>query len=228
MSKATLLGKEEVTIKDQLVSGCLTFSAPFVLLVAGYIVRHSWAGVAGAEHAIFGDSRLLNVAILVVGLFFCGCSLLVLINGLWKTKMKFYDRGLTLHGIGVLGSTDRTRFLYSDIALVHITEKHNLTDERRTGFPRRYAFKRDLVEVGFDALWGKKVEKEPPPKFYENTEYTLRFTSKTSEEAVIVITLDRADQEIPAITDRLEMEGVKVSRKLDRQGGSRIRVRSQR
>ena len=202
MSKAAPLGREEVTIEDLSLSGCGTYVLLLILIVAGYLAWNYWVAV----------------------LFFCACAVLVLIAYLWNQKMKFYERGLTLHGLGAPGTS---RLLYSDLEHVHITEKHNLTDEPGTadGLPSRYAFGRDLLGVAADALFAKKSERKPePPKFYENTEYTFRFTLKEAKEPVTFsITLDRADEEIPSIAERLEMEGIKVVREeaQERQGGAK-------
>lgn len=221
MSKAALLGSEEVTIEEHTVSGCMIYAAPVILIVAGYFVRSSWGVVRGAEAAIIGDSKFLNVvvglALLGTSLFFCAFAALVLIAGLWKTRIKFYERGLTLHGLGAVGASC---LFYNDLALVHITEKHNLTADppgAADGLPRRYTPKRDLLEVAIDALLAKKSEKKPdPPKFYENTEYTFTFTlKKQSEPVTYSIILDRADEEIVSIAERLEMEGVKVEREAE-------------
>ena len=191
MSKAAPLGREEVTIEDLSLSGCGAYVALLILVVAGYLVRNYWVAV----------------------LFVCACAVLVLVAFLWNPKMKFYERGLTLHG---LGAPCTSQLLYSDLEHVHITEKHNLTGEPGTadGLPRLNRSRRDLLDVAVDALFAKKNEKKPePPKFYENTEYTFRFTLKESKEPVtFFIILDRADEEVPSIAERLEMEGVKVVR----------------
>lgn len=190
MSKAAPLGRAEVTIEELSLSGCGAYVALLVLVVAGYLFWNYWVAV----------------------LFICACAGLVLIVYLWNHKMKFYERGLTLHGLGAPGTP---RLLYIDLEHVHITEKHLLTEERGVyGLPTRYVPKRDLLDVALDALFAKKSEKKPePPKFYENTEYTFRFTLKEAKEPVTFsIILDRADEEIPSIAERLEMEGVKVVR----------------
>ena len=202
MSKAAPLGREEVTIEDLSLSGCGAYVALLVLTVAGYLVWN------------------YRVAVL----FVCACAVLVLVVFLWKTKMKFYERGLTLHGLGAPGTS---RLLYSDLEQVHITEKHNLTDEPGTadGLPGLHRPKRDLLEVAVDALFAKKSEKKPePPKFYENTEYTFRFTLRGATEPVTFsIILDRADEEVPSIVERLEMEGIRVAREegREKQGGGK-------
>ena len=191
MSKATSLGREEVTIEDLSLSGCGTYALLLILIVAGYLARNYWVAV----------------------LFICAAAALVLIAYLWNPKMKFYERGLTLHG---LGAPDTSYLLYSDLEHVHITEKHNLTDEPSAvdGLPRLNRPKRDLLDLAVDALFAKKSEKKPdPPKFYENTEYTFRFTLKKAKEPVTFsIILNRADEEIPSIAERLEMESVRVVR----------------
>ena len=219
MSKGVPLGREEVTIKDESVSGCMTIGAPVILFVAGYFARNSWAVVSGAGDPIIDDSRVFNavVGLVILGasLFFCACAVLVLIFGLWKTKMKFYERGLTLHGVGALESIDTPRLLYGDLAHVHITEKHHLSEDPPSSYGiRKHVHKRDLLDVAVDVLFKKKNEKKPePPKFYENTEYTFRFKLKKSKAPVTFsIILDRANEEIDSVAERLEMEGVTVKR----------------
>ena len=200
------MGREEAVIEDQTVSGCMTYAAPVIFLVAAYFARASWRAVAGTDSPIIDDSRVLNLvaglAILGASLFFCGSALFVLLIGLWKTKMKFYERGVTLHGVGTL-DTVRPRLFYADLERVRVAEKHHMRDAT----PRRG--RRDLLEVALDALSGTK----PParPKVYENTEYTFGFKLKGEPEPVkFYITLDRAEAEMTAVVERLRAAGVEA------------------
>ncbi|HYE14547.1 MAG TPA: hypothetical protein VD968_08925, partial [Pyrinomonadaceae bacterium] len=160
MSKAKSLGREEVVVEDRAISSWLAFAAPIILLVAGYFVKSSWGAVTGAERPIIDDSKVLNfiVGLVILGasLFFCLCSVLLLVGALWKTRMKFYERGVTLHGHGVSGP--RSQFLYGEVEGVRITEKHNMVST-----PRRN--NRDLLEIALDALAGTKPA--PRPTVYE-------------------------------------------------------------
>ena len=190
MSKAALLGREEVTIEELSPSGCATYILVLILIVAGYLAWNYWVAV----------------------LFLGACVVLLLVVYLWNHEMKFYERGLTLHG---LGAPNTPYLLYSDLEHVHITEKHILTEERGVyGLPTRYVPKRDLLDVAVDALFAKKNEKKlESHKIYESTEYTFRFTLKKAKEPVTFsLILDRADEEIISIAERLEMEAVKVER----------------
>ena len=184
----------------------MAYAAPVVFLVAAYFARAAWRAVSGAESPIIDDSRLLNLAvgltILGASLFFCGCSALVLFVGLWKTKMRFYERGFTLHGHGALEAAGRTRLFYADLEGVRVAEKHHLRDD-----PGVRRVRRDLLDVAFDALAGTK----PParPQVYDSTEYTFSFRLKGVPEPVrFSIMLDRAEAEVPAVVERIRAAGV--------------------
>ncbi len=206
MSKSKSLGREEVVIEDKTISGCLAYAAPIIFLVAGYFVRSSWRALNGAEHPIIDDSKVLNfivgLAVLGASLFFCLCSVLLLVGALWKTRMKFYEHGVTLHGHGATGP--RSQFLYGEVEGVRITEKQNMVAP-----PRRN--NRDLLDMAVEALAGGK--REEPPKVYESTDYTFSFRLKGEKEpAEFRITLHRDGGEIPAIVERLKAEGVEAER----------------
>jgi hypothetical protein len=207
MSKAKSLGREEVAIEDKAVSGCLAYAAPIILLVAGYFVKSSWGAITGAERPISDDSKVLNfvVGLVILGasLFFCLCCVLLLVGALWKTRMKFYERGITLHGHGVSGP--RSQFLYGEVEGVRITEKHNMVT-----CPRRN--NRDLLEIALDALAGAKPT-PPRPTVYESTEYTFSFRLKgEAEPAEFRITLHRDGGEAEAVVERLAAEGIRAER----------------
>ena len=208
MSKAKSLGREEMVIEDTLVSGCMMYAAPLVFIVAAYFVRNSWRAVTGVDDPIIDDSRVLNfavgLAIMCVGLLFCLVSVGVLLDGLWKTKMKFYERGVTLHGAGASGP--RSAFLYGDLEGVRVTEKHNMVAPA----PSRYA-RRDLLDVAVDALTGTKPKE--PPKVYDSTEYTFSFRLRGERgPAEFRITLQRDEGEADAVVERLAAEGVRAER----------------
>lgn len=208
MSRAARLGREEAVIEDQTVSGCMAYAAPVIFLVAAYFARAAWRAITGAESPIIDDSKLLNLVagltILGASLFFCGCALLVLVGGTWKTKMKFHERGLTLHGVGALEAAGHTRLLYGDLAHVGVAEKHHMVPDPAARGPNR-----DLLDFAVDTLTGTK----PPerPKVYGGTEYTFHFRLKASAEPfTFAITLDRAEGEIPAVVERLRAAGVEA------------------
>jgi hypothetical protein len=209
MSKAESLGSEEMVIEDTLVSGCMTYATPVVFIVAAYFVRSSWRALFGAESPIIGDSPFLNFvvgsAILVASLFFCVASVVVLIDGLWKTKMKFYERGVTLHGLGASGP--RTELRYGEVEGVSVTEKHNMVAPS----PSPHARRRDLLEVALDALSGAKPKERP--KVYENSDYTFSFRLRgEAEPAEFRITLHRDAGEADAVVERLAAEGIRAER----------------
>jgi hypothetical protein len=204
MSKAKSLGREEVVVEDRAISSWLAFAAPIILLVAGYFVKSSWGAVTGAERPIIDDSKVLNfiVGLVILGasLFSCLCSVLLLVGALWKTRMKFYERGVTLHGHGATGP--RSQFLYGEVEGVRITEKHNMV-----ATPRRN--NRDLLEIALDALAGTKPA--PRPTVYESTEYTFSFRLKgEAEPAEFRITLHRDGGEAAAVSERLAAEGIRA------------------
>jgi hypothetical protein len=207
MSKAKSLGREEIVIEDALVSGCMMYAAPVVLIVAAYFVRNSWRAATGADDPIIDDSGVLNfavgLAIMGVSLLFCLISVGVLLDGLWKTKMKFYERGVTLHGAGASGP--KSEFLYGDLEGVRVAEKHNMADPT----PSRH--KRDLLDVAFDALSGTRPKERP--KVYESTEYTFSFRLRGEKApAELRITLNRDEGEVAAVVERLAAEGVRAER----------------
>lgn len=209
MSKAGSLGRVEVVIEDGSISGCVTYASPVIFIVAAHFVRSSWRAVTGAERAIIGDSTFLNfvvgLTIMAVSLLFCLASAGVLIGGLWKTKMKFYERGVTLHGFGASGP--KSEFLYGEVEGVRITEKHNMINPT----PSRYERRRDLLDMAADALSGTKPKERP--KVYENTEYTFSFRLRgEAQPAEFRITLHRDGGEVDAVVERLGAEGVRAER----------------
>ena len=209
MSKAESLGRVEVVIEDRSVSGCMTFASPVIFIVAAYFVRNSWRAVTGADDPIIADSTFLNfvvgLSIMGASLLFCLASVAVFIDGLWKSKMKFYECGVTLHGSGATGA--RARFLYGEVEGVRVTEKHNMADPT----PSRYSRRRDLLDVAFDALSGSKPKE--PPKVYENTEYIFSFRLRGEEEpAEFRVTLHRGEGEADAVVERLAAEGIRAER----------------
>jgi hypothetical protein len=209
MSKAKSLGRGEIVIEDKAISGCMTYASPVLFIVAAHFVKSSWRAMTGAEQPIIGDSTILNFVvgsvILGASLLFCAISVVVLIGGLWKTKMKFYERGVTLHGAGASGP--KSEFLYGEVEGVRITEKHNMVAAPAT----RYQYQRGLLETAVDAVTGSK----PPerPKVYESTEYTFSFQLREEEQpAEFSITLHRDAGEVPAVVERLAAEGIKAER----------------
>ena len=215
MSKAKQLGSEEVVIEDQSVSGCMTYAAPVICVVAGYFARSSWHAITGAESPIIDDSKVLNLlvglSILGASLFFCVGAVFIFIEGLWKTKMKFYERGVTLHGVEAAGR--KSRFSYAELGSVRITEKHNMRDP-----PAPRGGRRDLLDVAVDALAG--VERKQPPKVYESTEYTFSFKPRREARPTeFRLTLHRDGGEVPAIVERLKAEGVEAERVEAKEGG---------
>ena len=215
MSKAKQLGGEEVVIEDGSISGCMTYASPVICIVAGYFAKSSWRAMTGPDRPIIDDSKVLNLLvgliILGVSLFFCVGAVFILIGGLWKTKMKFYERGLTLHGLEAVGN--RSRFAYADLDSVRITEKHNMRDP-----PAPRGAQRDLLDMGVDAVAG--AERAKPTKVYESTEYTFSFKPKgKARPTEFKITLDRDGGEVPAVVERLKAEGVEAERVEAKEGG---------
>ena len=189
MSKDVALGAEELVISDRSGRGCVLLVTPVMAFVAYHFVKASWSALKGAE-PIFDDSPVLNV---VVALAFLGGSALVLclavagfVGSLRGSKMKFYERGLVLHG-GWDGGGGR--LLYSEIESLRLTEKHNV----------------EKVKNRHGAPAGGR---------YENTEYTFSFRLRSRRRKTLKFNFihDRNEAEIGDVVRRLELEGVRVER----------------
>ena len=189
MSKDVALGAEELVISERSGRGCVLMGAPVVAFVAYHFVKASWSALKGAE-PILDDSPVLNG---VVALVFLAVSVLVLclaaagfVGSLRGSKMKFYERGLVLHG-GWDGR--RGRLLYSEIESLRLTERHNSRKVRN-----RYG--------------------GPAGERYENTEYTFSFRLRSGRRKTLRFKIihDRDDAEMGAVVRRLELEGIRVER----------------
>ena len=194
MPDDAVLGRQEIVIVERAGAGCVLVVAPVVAFFAYHFVKASWSAVRGVE-PILEDSPALNV---VVALAILGGSLLLLlvsvsgfVGAAWRPKMKFYERGMTLHG-GWEGGGGPV--LYAQIESLRLTASHRM----------------ERVKNRYGVPTGER---------YENTEYTFDFRLKTGRKPKakrkrlrFKLVHDRNDNDIDAVVRRLEMEGVRVER----------------